>query len=271
MGTANFYLYAARAVRGFGDGFAAIILPAYLSAIGFSSFEIGVVASAALLGSALLTLLVGLIAPSYGLRPLLLICAGLMVVTGIGLAGLHYFIFVLLVAFIGTVNPTIGDIGVHVPLEQTLVTAGAADEERTPILARYSLIGALSIAFGALTAGLPDTFLFSGMDRMKALQVMFLIYGALGFVTGILYFNLPAHHSTREQQASPLSRSRGIVYKLASLFSLDAFASGFVAQSLLALWLFQKFELSLAAASAFFFWSNLLSALSYPVAAYFGR
>ena len=271
MGTANFYLYAARAVRGFGDGFAAIILPAYLSAIGFSSFEIGVVASAALLGSALLTLLVGLIAPSYGLRPLLLICAGLMVVTGIGLAGLHYFIFVLLVAFIGTVNPTIGDIGVHVPLEQTLVTAGAADEERTPILARYSLIGALSIAIGALTAGLPDTFLFSGMDRMKALQVMFLIYGALGFVTGILYFNLPAHHSTREQQASPLSRSRGIVYKLAGLFSLDAFASGFVAQSLLALWLFQKFELSLAAASAFFFWSNLLSALSYPVAAYLGR
>ena len=130
MGTAlrgNSYLYAARAVRGFGDGFAAIILPAYLSALGFSSFEIGIVATAALLGSALLTLLIGVIAPSYGLRPLLLICAGLMVVTGIGLAGLHYFIFVLLVAFIGTVNPTIGDIGVHVPLEQTLVTGGAAE------------------------------------------------------------------------------------------------------------------------------------------------
>jgi MFS family permease len=271
MGTGNFYLYAARAVRRFGDGFAAIILPAYLSALGFSSFEIGIVATAALLGSALLTLLIGVIAPSYGLRPILLICAGLMVVTGIGLAGLQYFVFVLLVAFIGTVNPTIGDIGVHVPLEQTLVTAGAADEERTRILARYSLIGALSIAAGALAAGLPDTFLFSGMDRVKALQMMFLIYGTLGLVTGILYFNLPPRHSTREQQPGPLDRSRGIVYKLAGLFSLDAFASGFVAQSLLALWLFQKFELSLAAASAFFFWSNLLSALSYPVAAYLAK
>jgi MFS family permease len=60
------------------------------------------------------------------------------------------------------------------------------------------------------------------------------------------------------------------VYKLAALFSLDAFASGFVAQSLLALWLFQKFDVSLGAASAFFFWSNLLSAFSYPVAGYLG-
>src|SRR5438045_2894067 len=100
----SFYLYAARAVRGFGDGFAAIILPAYLSALRFSPFEIGVVATAALLGSALLTLLIGLVAPRYGLRTLLLVCAGLMMVTGVGLASLHYFLFVLLIAFIGTVN-----------------------------------------------------------------------------------------------------------------------------------------------------------------------
>src|SRR5436190_23883445 len=266
----NFYLYAARAMRGFGDGFAAIILPAYLSGLGYSSFEVGVVASAALLGSALLTLLIGVIAPRYGLRTLLLACAALMVVTGLGLASLHYFVFILLVAFIGTVNPTIGDIGVHVPLEQTFVTAGAPDDERTRILARYSLIGALSIAAGALAAGAPDTFLFLAVDKTSALQLMFMTYGGLGLVTGVIYFKLPAGHGQREAGASPLGPSRGIVYKLAALFSLDAFASGFVAQSLLALWLFQKFQLSLGTASIFFFWSNLLSALSYPVAAYLG-
>ncbi len=266
----NFYLYAARAVRGFGDGFAAIILPAYLSALGFSSFETGLVATAALLGSALLTLLIGLVAPRYGLRTLLLVCAGLMVVTGVGLASLHYFVFILLIAFIGTVNPTIGDIGVHVPLEQTFVTGGSLDDERTRILARYSLIGALSIAAGALAAGAPDSFLFSSADKTKALQFMFVFYGGLGIITGILYFKLPPDHSKQEQQTSPLGPSRGIVYKLAALFSLDAFASGFVAQSLLAFWLFQKFELSLGAASTFFFWSNLLSAFSYPVAGYLG-
>src|SRR5437763_9869994 len=195
----NFYLYGARAVRGFGDGFAAIILPAYLSALGFSSFETGLVATAALLGSALLTLLIGLVAPRYGLRTLLLVCAGLMVVTGVGLASLHYFLFVLLIAFIGTVNPTVGDIGVHVPLEQTFVTGGAPDDERTRILARYSLVGALSIAAGAVAAGAPDTFLFSGADKTKALRSMFVVYGGLGIVTGVLYFKLPTARSKQEQ------------------------------------------------------------------------
>jgi hypothetical protein len=155
-------------------------------------------------------------------------------------------------------------------LEQTFVTGEAPDDERTGILARYSLIGALAIAAGALAAGAPDTLLFSGVDKTRALQLMFVIYGGLGVVTGVLYFKLPAGHSKRAPAASPLGPSRGIVYKLAALFSLDAFASGFVAQSLLALWLFQKFELSLGAASAFFFCSNLLSAFSYPVAAYLG-
>src|SRR5436190_18046271 len=233
----NFYLYAARAMRGFGDGFAAIILPAYLSGLGYSSFEVGVVATAALLGSALLTLLIGVIAPRYGLRTLLLACAGLMVVTGLGLASFDYFPFVLLIAFIGTVNPTIGDIGVHVPLEQTFVTRGVPDNERTRILARYSLIGALSIAAGALAAGVPDTFLFLAVDKTTALQLMLMIYGGLGLITGVIYLKLPAGHGQREAEASPLGASRGIVYKLAALFSLDAFASGFVAQSLLALWL----------------------------------
>ena len=61
-----------------------------------------------------------------------------------------------------------------------------------------------------------------------------------------------------------------MVYKLAALFSLDAFAGGFAVQSLLALWLFERFDLSLAGASGFFFWSNVLSAFSYPVAARLG-
>ena len=50
-----FHLYAARTARGFGDGFAAIILPAYLIELGFDPFQIGIVATAALLGSAAMT------------------------------------------------------------------------------------------------------------------------------------------------------------------------------------------------------------------------
>ena len=267
-----FYLYSARAARGFGDGFAALILPAYLSALGFGPVQIGIVAAAALLGSAVLTLAIGLIAPRYDLRTLLLACAGLMIATGIAFPASAHFVFIALVAFIGTINPTTGDIGVHVPLEQAAVARSAPDRERTRTFARYSLIGALAIAAGALTAAAPDALASLGMDKLVALKLMFYVYAALGLLAAVLYAFLP--HATSKQTSSPpraLGESRATVYKLAALFSLDSFAGGFTVQSLLALWLFERFDLSLTAASGFFFWSNVLAAFSYPVAARLGN
>jgi MFS family permease len=271
-----FYLYAARAARGFGDGFAAIILPAYLSELGFNPFQIGVVAAAALLGSAVLTLGIGFVAPRYDLRTLLLTCAALMIATGIAFPSTHVFIFLALIAFIGTMNPTTGDIGVHVPLEQASLAHGVADEDRTRTFARYSLIGALSASAGALAAGAPDVLVSAGSDRLGAFKVMFYVYAALGLVAGILYSCLPHAEAQGKAQAQTpqigaLGPSRGTVYKLAALFSLDAFAGGFAVQSLMALWLFERFNLSLAAASGFFFWSNVLAAFSLPVAARLAR
>src|SRR5438876_5875011 len=102
-------LYAARAARGFGDGFAAIILPAYLIEIGFNPFQIGLVATAALLGSAALTLVIGFVAPRYELRTLLLTCAMLMVLTGIAIPSVQHLVFIAVIAFFGTINPTTGD------------------------------------------------------------------------------------------------------------------------------------------------------------------
>lgn len=267
-----FYLYSARAARGFGDGFAALILPAYLSALGFGPVQIGIVAAAALLGSAVLTLAIGLIAPRYDLRTLLLACAGLMIATGIAFPASAHFVFIALVAFIGTINPTTGDIGVHVPLEQAAVARSVPDRERTRTFARYSLIGALAIAAGALTAAAPDALASLGMDKLVALKLMFYVYAALGLLAAVLYAFLP--HATSKQTSSPpraLGESRATVYKLAALFSLDSFAGGFTVQSLLALWLFERFDLSLTAASGFFFWSNVLAAFSYPVAARLGN
>jgi MFS family permease len=267
-----FYLYSARAARGFGDGFAALILPAYLSALGFGPVQIGIVAAAALLGSAVLTLAIGLIAPRCDLRTLLLACAGLMIATGIAFPASAHFVFIALVAFIGTINPTTGDIGVHVPLEQAAVARSVPDRERTHTFARYSLIGALAIAAGALTAAAPDALASLGMDKLVALKLMFYVYAALGLLAALLYAFLP--HATSKQTSSPpraLGESRATVYKLAALFSLDSFAGGFTVQSLLALWLFERFDLSLTDASGFFFWSNVLAAFSYPVAARLGN
>jgi MFS family permease len=267
-----FYLYAARAARGFGDGFAAIILPAYLLEIGFNPFQIGIVATGALFGSAATTLAFGYLAPRYDVRTLLLVCALLMIVTGIAIPNVQHLVFITAIAFVGTINPTTGDIGVHIPLEQASLAQEASDNERTHIFARYSLIGALSIAAGALAAGVPDWLAAWGMGKIGALQAMFYVYAALGFLGAVFYSRLP--HAKAKQaapQATALGPSRRTVYKLAALFSVDAFASGFVVQSLLALWLFERFHLSLAAASAFFFWSNVLAAFSYPVAARLGK
>src|SRR2546421_220806 len=265
-------LYAARAARGFGDGFAAIILPAYLLEIGFDPFQIGLVAAAALLGSAVTTLAVGFLAPRYPLRTLLLACAALMVLTGVAIPGLQHLVFIALVAFIGTMNPSTGDIGVHVPLEQAALAQNVSDQDRTSTFARYSLIGALSIACGALAAGAPDLLVSFGWGKLGALQAMFYVYAALGLIGAALYSYLPRSKAKETAPAATaLGPSRRTVYKLAALFSLDSFAGGFTVQSLLALWLFERFELSLAAASGFFFWSNVLSAFSYPVAARLGK
>src|SRR5262249_50309377 len=162
-------------------------------------------------------------------------------------------------------------IGVHVPLEQAALAQEAADRERTHVFARYCLIGVLAIAAGALAAGLPDVLVKLGMTRLGALQGMFYVYGALGPLGGP-FFSLrrPSKPETAPKPTA-LGQSRGVVYRLAALFSLDAFAGGFTVQSLMALWLFERFQLSLAAASAFFFWANVLSAFSFPVAARLGN
>jgi MFS family permease len=267
----TFLLYAARGVRGFGDGFAIIILPAYLTAIGYDPVRIGIVATASLLGTALLTLGVGAIAPRYDLRTLLLAGASLMIVSGLAFPSFEHIVFVVLVAFVGTINPSTGDLGVLVPIEHAMLARGVSDEARTRTFARYSLTGALATAAGSLAASWPDVLTSLDVDRISAFKLMFYAYAALGVVSAALYQRLPRAHMSEAAPSAPLGPSRGVVYKLAALFSLDAFAGGFVVQSILALWLFERFDLSLSAAALFFFWSSTLSAFSYPVAAWLAK
>jgi len=264
-------LCAARGARGFGDGFAIILLPAYLSAIGYDPVQIGFVATAALLGTALLTLGIGFVAPRRDLRNLLIAGAALMVCTGIAFPSFQHLALISVVAFFGTVNPSSGDMGVLVPLEHAMLARGVPDHERTRTFARYSLIGALSMAAGSLAAALPDFLVPGGIDRLDAFRLLFYAYAALGVLSAALYARLPHAQMKESAPSAPLGASRGVVYKLAALFSLDAFAGGFIVQSLLAVWLFERFDMSLAAASLFFFWAGVLTAFSYPVAAWLAK
>ena len=264
-------LYAARGLRGFGDGFAIIILPAYMTALGYGAVAVGIVATASLLGTALLTLVVGWIAPRHDLRALLIFGAGLMAATGLAFPGVEHIVLIALVAFIGTINPSGGDLGVLVPLEHAVLAKSATDDRRTQVFARYSLIGALCTAAGSLAASVPDFLVEAGSSRLGAFRLMFYAYAALGVLSAMLYRQVPHARGEEKAHHAPLGPSRKTVYKLAALFSVDAFAGGFVAQSLLVLWLFERFDLSLSAAGLFFFWSSTLSAFSYPVAAWIAK
>lgn len=264
-------LYTARGLRGFGDGFAIIVLPAYMTALGYDAVAVGLVATASLLGTALLTLMVGWIAPRHDLRALMICGAGLTALTGLAFPNVEHFLLIAMVAFIGTINPSGGDLGVLVPLEHAVLARSASDERRTRIFARYSLIGALSAAAGSLAATLPDVLVAAGTTQLGAFRLMFYAYAGLGIVCALLYRKVPHAIGAEQARHAPLGPSRRTVYKLAALFAVDAFAGGFVPQSLLLLWLFQRFDLSLSAAGLFFFWASTLSAFSYPVAAWLAR
>jgi MFS family permease len=257
-------LLRARAVRAFGDGFVSVLLPLHLTTLGFDGFQIGAVATATLLGSAALTLVVGLVAYRLGRQLLLLRASLLMIATGLGFALVHDFWPLLVVAFVGTLNPSSGDVSVFLPTEQALLPQTVSDRQRTALFARYSLVGSLVAAAGALTAGLPELVAKeTGLSLATTLDGMFILYALLGLVVLLLYRGLsPAIESDPKTTAAPLTTSKGIVSKLAVLFSLDSFGSGLVVQSLLALWLFQRFELSVAMAGVIFFWTGVLSAFS---------
>ena len=261
-------LLIAKGVRAFGDGFVSLLLPLYLLELGLSPLQVGVIATATLLGSGVMTLMAGLHAYRYRYRSLLLAATLLMAGTGAGFALLTDFWPLLFVAIVGTLNPSSGDVSVFLPLEHAVLSRVVADKDRTAVFARYSLAGTLMAAMGSLAVAFPGTLVSSmGLSSKTAMQAMFMLYALLGLVTALAYRGLPRSlESDAQMPAAPLEKSKKTVYLLAALFSLDALGGGFVVQSMVALWLFQKFDLSIAVAGTIFFWTGLLTAVSYLVA-----
>jgi MFS family permease len=209
-------LLTSRGVRAFGDGFVALVLPVYLIGLGLNAFQVGLITTATLLGSAVLTLGMGFVAHRFAARPLLIAASLLMLATGLAFSAARDFWPLLVVGFVGTLNPSGGDVSPFLPLEQSVLAHAGPDAQRTRLFARYSLTGSLAVAAGALSLGgadwLGDRI---GVGVLDVARALFVVYGR-----------------------------------------------GFIVQSLLALWLFQTWGLSIPAASAFFFWSGVLTAFS---------
>jgi MFS family permease len=266
------WLVAARTLRSFGDGLTSVLLPAFLLALGHSAFEVGALTTAALAGSAALTLVVGLISHRLAPRAVLLAGCALMLATGLGFAAFSVFSVLLVVAFLGTLNPSGSDVSVFLPTEQALLVETVEPSERTALFARYNVCAALAVSFGALCAGAPAWLAArADTDLAHTARIAFAGYGLLGIATAFCYRRLaraPRAPAAAEEVQRPaasrqaLGESRGIVLRLTALFSLDSFGGGFAVNSILVVWLLGRHALSLEQAGAVMSAAALLSALS---------
>jgi MFS family permease len=271
-------LITTRALRGIGDGATSVLLASYLSAIGLSPAQIGVVVFATLFGSALVTLWAGFATRRIGTRRMFLGASVLMIATGLGFSYARSFEALALIGFVGTMNPSAGDVSLFLPLEQTAIAQSVETRDLTGLFAFYNVAGALGGAFGALASGLPTILAAHfGWNLVVAQRSGFVAYAILGVIAAAIYASLsPAVEAPSASiKRTPLAKSRATVMRLAALFSLDSFGGGFAIQSLLALWLFRRFNMSIGAAGTFFFVAGLLGSfsqfISSRIAARFGR
>ena len=258
-------LLRTRGLRALADGLVAVVLPSFLLARGFSPSQVGAVITATLLGSAAVTLTVGLRGGRFDRVHLLELMAVLMVVTGMAFGMVATFGALLVVAAVGTVNPSSGDVSAFLPIEQALLPDTVAPTKRTHVFARYSLVASLAGAVGSLAAAGPEWVArHTEVSKLDAERSVFFAYALVGILLLAQYHRLTPRPpvAVAGLGRSGLGRSRAIVVRLALLFSVDAFGGGFVVQSILVLWLSLRFGLSTGSAGAIFFWAGLGSASS---------
>jgi MFS family permease len=265
-----------RTVRAFADGFVAVLLARYLTDLGFTPLQVGAIVTGTLLGSAALTLGFGFRSRRTSLAALLVVASGLMVATGAAYGTVTAFWPLLVIAVVGTLNPSGGDVSVFLPTEQAYLADLVEGEARTRLYARYNLAAVFAGAVGALASGLPERIAVAGGWSLLTVERLgFAGYAAAGLVLFVLYRPLPRRTATVGRPAtdvsgpvSAASRRRGlggyrhIVLQLAALFSIDSAGSGFVGTSLLVLWLHLRFGLGRDATAAVFFAAGLLGACS---------
>jgi len=260
-------LFAARVVRMAAYGGLSVVLVLYLTAIGLDGFRVGIVLAATLLGDALISLLLTTRADRFGRRRTLLIGAALMVLAGAVFAVSQDFWVVVVSATIGVISPSGNEVGPFLAIEQASLSHIVGDERRTTAFGWYTVAGALATACGTLAAGLVvQSLLGSGVGTIDAYRAVIVAYALAGFaLAGIFFFLTPAIETPTPSHASGVSRfglhrSQGVVLRLSMLFALDAFAGGFVIQSLVAFWFSTHWGIQPAVLGGILFVANVLAA-----------
>lgn len=252
----------------FAYGILGVILVLYLAATGLDETRIGVLLTLTFLGDAAITLWLSTRADRWGRRRVLMAGAALMALGGAVMALTGDFTLLLIGATVGVISPTGGEVGPFLAVEQACLAQVTAAQDRTRIFAWYNVAGYGATAVGALAGGfLAEYIQRAGWTALASYRLLLGGYGALGLVIGVLSWRLGARVEARTVAAPAgrilgLGASRGTVFRLSALFSLDSFAGGFIVQSFLAYWLHRRFGAGEAALGAIFLGTNLLSGLS---------
>src|SRR5437588_7610595 len=274
-----------RGLRSLAYGFLAVILGVVLAGEGFSPAAIGILITVSLVGDMVGTYVISLVTDSWGRRRTLALLSLLMAATGVVFGLVTSYPLLLVAAFFGTLGTSASETTPFLPIDQAMLAQLTAPSRRTALFARYNLIAQLGAAGGALVAGAPGLLTQIGLPLASGIRLLFGVYALLALVVAGLSLRLsspveaPLHAPVQvtsmwQRLVPPLGRSRGIVWRLTALFSVDALAGGLVVQSLMALFFHLRFGVSLTTLSALFFGAGLLSALSFlaavPLARRFG-
>jgi len=258
-------------VRLFAYGFLSVVLGLYLASLGMDAGAIGGVFTAALVGGAIMTVVLTQVADRLGRRRVLMVGAGLMAAAGAVFALTDNPVLLVGAAVLGAISPSGKEVGPFLSVEQAALPQTASDEQRTHVFAAYNIVGSLAGALGALAAAVPDLL---GLAPVAGYRALIWAYAAAGLVLLVMFGRLSPAVEVAAVPASPtaprprfgIHRSRGVVAKLTALFALDSFAGGFIVQGLVAYWFTLRYGVDTATLAAIFFGTNLLSAISFLLA-----
>ena len=276
-------LFAARSMRLFGYGLLSVVLVLYLASAGLDDKQIGILLTSTLLGDTLVSLWIATSADRVGRRRMLLLGAGLVFAAGAVLASAGSFPVLLVAATLGVVSPGGNEVGPFLALEQAALSEIVPDARRTSVFAWYALVGSFASASGALVGGaLAQGLQHAGWNDFESYRVVVAAYASIGLALFALFAcasprieasvtataaNSAGSRGRIRGEMFGVRRSRGVVLRLVALFGLDAFAGGFILQSLLAYWLHLRFGLEPASLGAIFFWANVAAGFSALAAA----
>ena len=268
-------LFVAAFLRSLATGLMGVLLGIYLAKIGFAPVAIGAVVSMGLAGAAAGALVVTLAGDRMGRRRTLILLSVLGAAGGFVVGTVSGTGLVAAAAFLGMLNGMGRDRGASLILDQAILPATVSDAGRTRVFAWYNVLQDAGHAAGGLLAGLPALLgSLLAFDELSAFRLTVLGYGGILLATALVYaFLSPSVERPRKEdvrlRVSP--ESRGVLWRLSSLFAVDSLAGGFLTTALLAFFFYERFGVGEAAVGALFFGARIANAGSHLGAAWLAR